>query len=95
MLSHHPGKTESRLGEVILKSADRKLTQYRTSFVVCLSKTKPASRSPPVIPVATAYPFTGIFEKTSIILPVVGRPKLMAGRKVEKISMFLISGESC
>lgn len=41
------------------------------------------------------YPLTGIFENTSMILPVVGRPKLMAGRNVEKISMFLISGESC
>lgn len=46
-------------------------------------------------PLAESYPLTGTFENTSITLPVVGRPKLIAGRKVLKISMFLISGESC
>ena len=37
------------------------------------------------------YPLTWIFENARIARPAVGRPKLVAGRNVAKISMFFSS----
>ena len=38
-----------------------------------------------------SYPLTCILENARIARPAVGRPKLVAGRKVAKISMFFSS----